>query len=81
MPAHNVNILDHFAYVFFFFFFFLLLLFSLHFAPGTCMPTQNLDSRGERGKKLVYQWGEVSYIVFFPTPEKPIFPGGNSSNR
>ena len=29
---------------------------------------------GER-EKSVYQWGEVSYIVFFPTPEKKISGG------
>ena len=31
-------------------------------------------------EKLLYQWGKISYIVFFPTPGIPIFLGGNSSS-
>ena len=34
-----------------------------------------------KGGKLLYQWGEISYIEVFSTPGIPIFPGvGHTSS-
>ena len=44
-------------------------------------PIVRFPGGGVKGGKLLYQWGEINYIVLFPTPGIPIFRGGNSSSE
>ena len=39
-----------------------------------------LHDSGGKGGKLLYQCGEISYIVVFPTPGIAVFPGGKGKN-